>query len=148
MVIYIGADHRGFKLKEFLKNELKEWGYETFDVGANSYVEGDDFPDYAKLVGERINIAPDTDLGVLICGSGFGMDIAVNKYKNVRAAIPSSTDHIYDGRHDDNVNTLIFGADFIDEDTASKILKVFLETPFSEEAQYIRRLEKIKLLGS
>lgn len=148
MVIYIGADHRGFKLKEFLKSELKSLGYEFFDVGASSYSEGDDFPDYAKLVSEKINIASDTDRGVLICGSGFGMDIAANKYKNVRAVLPSSSDHMYDGRHDDNANVLIFGADFIDEDTASKILKVFLETPFSDEEQYVRRLEKTKLLGS
>ena len=148
MVIYIGADHRGFKLKEFLKGELKNWGYEFFDFGASSYIEGDDFPDYAKLVAEKINIASDVDRGILICGSGFGMDIAANKYRNIRAVLPFSSDHIYDGRHDDNANVLVFGADFIDQDTASKILKVFLETPFNNEEQYVRRLEKTKLLGS
>jgi len=144
MTIYIGADHRGFNLKEHLKTVLKREGYEVFDVGAVSYNKEDDFPDFAKPVAEKVNIAPETDRGVLICGSGFGMDIAANRYKNVRAVLPMSADHAYQSRHDDNANILSIAADFTDDETAERIMEMFLVTPFAKEERYARRLEKIR----
>ncbi len=143
MTIYIGADHRGFSLKEHLKTVLKSEGYEVFDVGATAYDKDDDFPDFAKPVAEKINIASEADRGILICGSGFGMDIAANRYKNVRAVLPMSADHAYQSRHDDNANVLSIAADFTDEATAERIVEVFLVTPFAKETRYARRLEKI-----
>ena len=144
MTIYIGADHRGFELKEYLKTVLKNGGYDVVDVGAATYDKNDDFPDFARLVAEKVGDAPEIDRGVLICGSGFGMDIAANKYKNVRAALPASADHAAQSRHDDNVNVLAIAADFTKEGTAEQIVKTFLETPFAEDERYARRLEKIR----
>lgn len=144
MTIYIGADHRGFNLKEHLKTVLKNGGYDVVDVGAMTYDKDDDFPDFARLVAEKIGSAPETDRGILICGSGFGMDIAANKYKNVRAALPVSVEHSYQARHDDNTNVLAIAADFTKEETAEQIVKTFLETPFAEEERFKRRLKKIQ----
>jgi ribose 5-phosphate isomerase B len=144
MTIYIGADHRGFNLKEHLKVVLKNEGYEVVDAGAMAYDKEDDSPDFARPVAEKVGANSETDRGILICGSGFGMDIAANKYKNVRAVLPMSADHAYQARHDDNANVLSIAADFTDEGTAEQIVKVFLATPFAKEERYARRLEKIR----
>lgn len=144
MIIYIGADHRGFNLKEHLKTVLKNGGYDVVDVGAAAYDKDDDFPVFARLVAEKVGAASENDRGILICGSGLGMDIAANKYKNVRAALPMSADHAYKARHDDNVNVLSMAADFTDEGTAEQIVKTFLTTEFSKEDRYMRRIEEIR----
>jgi ribose 5-phosphate isomerase B len=143
MVIYLGADHGGFALKEKLKAVLKQDGYDPADLGAATYRDGDDYPDFAIPVAEKVSVAPDEARGILICRSGFGMDIVANKFPGVRAALPLSPDHIYQGRHDDDVNVLCLAADFIDDATAQNIMKVFISTPFAGDERYARRLKKI-----
>ena len=142
MTIYIGADHGGFQLKEHLKVVLKDAGYATCDAGALTHVEGDDYVDFGAVVGQKVGGDPESR-GILICRAGFGMDIVANKFKGVRAALAFSPDHIYQGRHDDDVNVLCIAADFMDEATVDKIVKVFLSTPFAKEERYSRRLLKI-----
>jgi len=144
MTIYIGADHRGFNLKERLKTVLEDGGYDVVDLGARTCDKDDDFPDFARMVAEKVSAAPETDRGILICGSGFGMDIAANKYKNIRAALPMSVDHAVMARHDDDANILAVAADFTDEKTAERIVKAFLATPFGNEERYARRIGKIR----
>ena len=73
MLIYIGADHQGFKLKDALKKFLKERGYEIIDVGNDKYDENDDYPDFAALVARQVAQDIFTRKGVLICGSGAGV---------------------------------------------------------------------------
>jgi len=143
MVIYFGADHRGFKLKENLKSFLRNQGYEVADLGAASLEEGDDYPDFAAAVAGKVSAEPERDRGILICDSGVGMDIVANKFLGVRAALAVSADQIYGARHDDNVNILCLAADFISEEDAQKIVGVFVSTPFSGEERYKRRLNKI-----
>lgn len=143
MVIYLGADHGGFALKEKLKAVLKNDGYDPADMGSATYRDGDDYPDFAIPVARRVSAAPETSRGILICRSGFGMDITANKFPGVRAALPLSADHIYQGRHDDDVNILCIAADFMDETTALNVMKIFLSTPFAREERYARRLGKI-----
>jgi ribose 5-phosphate isomerase B len=142
MTIYLGADHRGFELKEKLKQVLAGEGYDVVDVGAASYDKEDDYPDVSAAVARAIQ-KNDEARGILICGSGFGVDIAANKFHGVRAALPMSPDHAYQARHDDNANVLAIAANFIDEPTALKIVSTFLSTPFAHEERYQRRLEKI-----
>jgi ribose 5-phosphate isomerase B len=144
MNIYIGADHRGFNLKGQLEAELKNEGYTVIDVGDAKFVADDDYTDYSRAVAE--NVAQDSNLrrGIVICGSGFGADIAANKVKGARAALAMSPDHIYQGRHDDDVNVLAIAADFVTEEDALKMVKVFLTTPFATEERYTRRLRKIR----
>jgi ribose 5-phosphate isomerase B len=84
MKIYLGADHRGFELKEKLKSFLRDLGFDYQDLGASIYNKEDDYPDFAKLVGEKV-VADLGSRGILICGSGIGIAIAANKIKGVRA---------------------------------------------------------------
>ena len=146
MLIYIGADHRGFNLKETLKKSLKDQGYEVVDVGNDHYDENDDYPDFAKLVGLVISQEPVNRRGILICGSGVGVDIVANKFKGVRSALVNSPDQAYLSRNDDDTNVLSLAADFLSEDDAKKILGTFLQTPFSGKENFQRRLGKIRQL--
>jgi ribose 5-phosphate isomerase B len=143
MNIYIGADHGGFALKGQIEAELKNEAYTVFDVGDEKLIKEDDYTDFARAVAENVAKEPDRRRGIVICRSGFGMDIAANKVKGIRAALAMSPDHIYQGRHDDDVNVLALAADFISSDDAIKMVKVFLTTPFAREERYLRRLEKI-----
>ncbi len=143
MVIYLGADHRGFNLKEQIKADLKNSGYEVLDVGASSYNKDDDYPVFAKLVGEKISLDLERGRGILICGSGVGVDIVANKFKGVRAGLAVSPDQIYSARHDDNINVLVLAADFAEESSARNMVKTFLATPFGGDERYKRRLGEI-----
>ena len=86
-MIYIGADHRGYKLKEALKDYLKELNLEYEDLGALQIIFDDDYPDYAILVAKKVSENPRENRGILICGSGVGVDIVANKFKGVRSAL-------------------------------------------------------------
>lgn len=143
MTIYLGADHRGFALKEALKKSLSGEAYTVVDVGASEYIKEDDYPTYAKLVAEKVSANPLEARGILVCGSGFGVDIEANKFNGVRSALPMSPDHAYQARHDDDANILALAADFIDETTAMKMVTIFLSTPFAHEERYQRRLDEI-----
>jgi ribose 5-phosphate isomerase B len=146
MLIYIGADHRGFNLKETIKKSLKDEGYEVVDVGNDHYDEKDDYPDFAKLVAQEIS-KDSNSRGILICGSGVGVDIVANKFKGVRSALVSNSDQAYSSRNDDDANVLSLAADFLDEEQIKKILSTWLATPFAGEENFRRRLEKIRQLG-
>ncbi len=143
MVIYLGADHRGFSLKAVLKDFLHDKGYEVIDLGNNSYDEKDDYPDFAVKVAEKVSFNSETSRGILLCGSGVGVDVTANKFKNIRSALGITSDQIYDARHDDDVNVLSLAADYVSQEDAEKIVQVFLSTPFSGEEKFSRRIEKI-----
>lgn len=147
MVIFIGADHRGFALKERLRALLADKGYDVTDVGARALVPDDDYVDYAAEVAKHVQRAPEISRGIFMCGSGAGGDIALNKFKYVRSVLGLSTDQVYAARHDDDVNALTLAADFTDEENAEKMVTVFLSTPFAaEEPRYMRRLGKLMQL--
>ncbi|MEK7195460.1 MAG: RpiB/LacA/LacB family sugar-phosphate isomerase [Patescibacteria group bacterium] len=146
MIIYLGADHRGFQLKEHVKGLLHNQGYETADTGALKKEEGDDYPDFAKAVAERVAAEPNRDKGILFCGSGAGVDIVANKIPGVRSVLGFSTDQVYSARHDDDVNVLSIAADFTDEAEIDNMVRVFMATPFSGEENHKRRLKKIASL--
>lgn len=143
MIIYLGSDHGGVALKKKLVEVLTADGYNVADLGAFGNDPADDYPNFAKLVGGKVSAAPDDSRGILICRSGFGMDIVANKFPGVRAGLPISPDHIYQGRHDDDINVLCLAGDFVDEAAALNITKVFLSTPFAREERYTRRLQEI-----
>lgn len=143
MVIYFGADHRGFKLKEMLKEFVRVLGYEIFDCGNVQYDEADDYPMFAGVVAEKVGAAPEVSRGIVLCGSGTGVDVVANKFDHVRSALALNTDQVYDARHDDDVNVLAIAADFTDEETAKKYAQLFLETPFGGEERFTRRIKEI-----
>ncbi len=148
MLIYIGADHRGFQLKEILKKQLSELNYEFVDVGNNHYDENDDYPDFAVSVSQAISQDPLSRRGILICGSGAGVDIVANKFKDVRSVLAINLDQARVSRNDDDTNILSLAADFLTEDEAKKILDIWLKTPFSSKENYQRRIQKISQIES
>ena len=141
-MIYIGADHGGFKLKEAVKSWLTETEIDYQDMGAFEFVEDDDFVDFAKGVVD--NIKNPEDRGILICRSGMGVDIVANRFSHIRCGLGINADQVAAGRRDDNINVLALAADFYDEDESRNLLTAFLKTEFSNEERYIKRLNKIK----
>jgi len=146
MVIYIGADHRGFQLKEALKEYLKELGYAVSDVGDSKFDENDDYTDFASAVAEKVSADWSGSRGILICGSGVGVDVTANKYDRVRSVLAFSPDQASASRSDDDTNVLSLPADFVDLEVSKKIIGVWLQTPFRGGERYQRRLDKIKSL--
>ncbi len=144
MKVFLGADHRGFDLKEKLKEWLAAKGYEVHDLGAHRLDPGDDYPDFAYAVAERVAENPGEHRGVLVCGSGAGMDVAANKVRAVRATTAWDTASAEHVRTNDDVNVIALAADWTPPEQAREIVKVFLETPFSGEERHIRRLKKIE----
>ena len=143
MLIYIGADHRGFKLKDSVKKYLKENGYEVSDVGNDKYDENDDYPDFARKVAENVSADPNLRKGILICGSGVGVDVTANKFDRIRSVLAISPDHAIASKNDDDTNVLSIAADFIDEEDAKKIISAWLLTKFSNLDKHRRRIAKI-----
>ena len=148
-MIYIGADHRGFELKEKIKSWLSAWGHEYEDCGALEYNKDDDYPDFAKEVAEAVTLrqAQGQDVkGILVCGSGIGVAIAANKIKNARAGTAMKPEQVKASVNDEDLNMVALPADYLNDDEAEKIIKVFLETKFSNAERHVRRVDKIKKL--
>lgn len=142
MNVYIGADHRGFALKEKLKLWLVEQGHGVVDCGNTVLDPLDDFPDFSFAVAEKVAEDPKS-LGVLICGSGGGVTIAANKVPGVRCVTAGRVEDVKHNRAHDDANVLAVAANFTDEKEAQKLITAFLETKFSGEEKYKRRIDKI-----
>ena len=145
MIVYLGADHRGFNLKEKVKQYLVEKNLQVEDLGSFHYEANDDYPDFAKLVGDRVNKNSE-DRGILFCGSGVGVVVVANKFKNVRAATVFSPKQTYMARNDEDINVIGLSADLLEWDVIKEIVDVFLSTAFSSEERHHRRVDKIKSL--
>lgn len=139
MKLYIGADHRGFQLKEELVKELP--GIE--DLGTESE-EPVDYPVIAEKIANAV--VESRGQGILLCGSGQGACIAANKVDGVRAAQAWDVKTARSARHDDDANILCLGADDLDALNALKIIKTFLRASFDPAARRKRRLKEIKEL--
>ncbi len=141
-MIYIGADHRGYELKEHLKEFFDELGFDYEDMGAFELDPADDYPKFAKAVGEHI-LHPD-DRGIVICGTGVGVDEVANKITGVRCGLALNKEQIKAARHDDDINVLALAADHTSEEDAKEIVKIFLDTEFAGEERYKRRIHEIE----
>lgn len=140
MKIAIAADHGGFELKDSMVEYIKSLGNEVMDLGTNS-VDSVDYPDYAKKVCEEIQQG-NSDLGILICGTGIGMSLAANKFEGIRAACVSDVYSAKMSRNHNNANVLCIGARVIGDEVAKLIIKTFLENEF-EAGRHQRRVDKI-----
>jgi len=143
MKVYIGADHRGYELKNKLFGHLSKEGYEVEDYGAYEYDPDDDYTIYAEKVSSVVADNPKSR-GVLICGSGVGVNIVANKFDGARASLGIVPEQVVAGRRDDDMNILVIASDFTKENKALEIVKAFLETDFDPKARRKRRLEDIK----
>ncbi len=142
-MIYLGADHRGFELKGQIAKWLTGRGYEFEDLGAYDYDHEDDYIDFAVPVAQRVAHHPDQNWGIVICGSGVGVDIAANKVAGIRCGLGFSPDQVHAARKDDGINILALAADNFAEVQALKLIEVFLDTEFIMSDKYLRRIEKI-----
>lgn len=142
VTVIIGADHRGYRMKEELKRTLSEWGYLIDDQGAHAHDPDDDYPDFGFAVGRAVRATG--HFGILLCGSGVGIAIAANKVPGIRAALCMSPDQAVAARRDDNANVLVIASDFMTAPVARRIMKAFLETVFHPKERYLRRLQKIE----
>ncbi|MCH7576554.1 MAG: ribose 5-phosphate isomerase B [Chloroflexi bacterium] len=141
MRIVVGADHRGYELKDEIAAALKQAGHETLDVGTHS-ADSVDYPDYARAIGGVLTDGL-AERGVLVCGSGVGASIAANKIRGVRAAICHDTYSARQGVEHDDMNVLCLGARVIDSELALELVRAFLDARLSGEERYRRRLEKV-----
>jgi len=140
-MIYLAADHRGFRLKEELKKMLERDIYDCRDLGAFEYDKDDDYPKISINLAKAVT--KDKVKGILVCGSGTGASIAANKVCGARAGLCTSVRQAQASRNDDDINILCLSADWISFEDNENIVKTFINTLFSGEERHIRRIEQI-----
>lgn len=140
MKIGIATDHRGVKIKKNLIKYLNKKGFKVIDYGPYNE-EAVDYPDYAFLIGEKIN-SFEIDLGILICGTGIGMSIACNKVNGIRCAKVDNLEEAKYARSHNGANVITLSSK-MSVFKMKDILDVFLNTDFSNEERHIRRVKKI-----
>lgn len=143
--IYIGSDHAGFDLKEKLKPFIEKLGYNIKDLGNFVYDENDDYPDWISPVAKEVARNPENSKGIILGGSGQGEAIVANRISGIRAAVyyggPEKI--ITLSKEHNDANILSLGARFLTKAKAKKVIKLWLETPFSKEKRHERRIKKI-----
>ena len=142
MKVAIGSDHGGFEYKGKIIDFLNKNGYEVKDFGTYSN-ESCDYPEYAHQVAKAV-VSGGFDRGILICGTGIGMSIAANKVKGIRAALCSDTFSAHATREHNDSNVLCLGARAIGDELALDIVKVWLETDFSNGERHLRRINMLE----
>lgn len=147
-MIYLATDHAGFELKEKAKQFLEAEGYEVEDCGAYKLDPADDYPDFIVKAAQAISKDPQSK-AIIFGGSGQGEAMMANKFPNVRAVVfYGNADMVLLTREHNDANILSLGARFLTEDEALEAVKLWLETPFTEEERHVRRIEKIKKIES
>jgi ribose 5-phosphate isomerase B len=144
MKIAIAADHAGFPLNERIIEELRR-DHELIDFGTHDGSIPDDYPDYAKQVGESIQNGA-AEIGILVCGSGVGAAVAANKLRGIRAALCGDTYSAHQSREHDDCNVLCVGARVVGVELALDIVRSFVAARFTGEERHRRRLAKIQSL--
>ena len=138
--IFISSDHAGYKLKEEIKKHLKRKKLYFEDMGPNNNQKVD-YPDYAHKVARKVKINK-KNFGILVCGSGTGMNIAANKHKNIRAAQCFNLKSTKLSRLHNDANVITLGSRLITKKNALKFVSVFLNTKF-DGGRHLKRVKKI-----
>lgn len=143
-MILLGADHRGYLLKEEIKKYFDKENIEYKDYGTYSE-ERTDYPIIAKKVCTNMDI--EKDKAILICGSGIAMALTANKFKGIRAGVCFNEGAVRDGKQHGNINTLVLPADFINKEESIKIIKLWQELEFlggryAEREEMLKEIEK------
>lgn len=142
MKIAIGADHAGVRLKEDIKQQVIALGHEVEDLGCHCS-DSVDYPDYALKVCYQV-VSGQADRGILICGTGIGMSIAANKVPGIRCALVSDLFSAKATREHNDTNVLALGERVVGPGVALEIVKVWLETEFSQGSRHEGRVSKLK----
>ncbi len=141
ITLAFGADHAGFELKQILIQFAEECGYDTLDFGTDD-CEPFDYPLVVPPVVEAIRSGA-AEFGVLVCGSGIGIDMVANRYRGIRSALCHTADMAKTSRTHNNANILSLGSKYVTPDVAKESLKLFVETAFSTEERHKRRIDMI-----
>lgn len=144
MKISISSDHAGFNLKEVLIKYLRDLGHEVVDKGPYTLDLNDDYPDFISLVAAEVSKNSDVK-GIIIGGSGQGEAVVANRFPKVRASVyyGKALEMIKTTREHNDSNVLSLGARFMDEKEAKEAVKLWLDTPFTNEERHVRRIKKI-----
>jgi ribose 5-phosphate isomerase B len=142
--VIIGSDHAAYPLKVEIKAFLSENGIPVEDVGTNS-ANSVDYPDYAIKVASMVSLGK-FERGILLCGTGLGMSMAANKFKNVRAALCTDLFSAIMSRRHNDANILVLGGRITGVGLALEIVKAWLDTPF-EGGRHQKRIDKFNSLG-
>lgn len=150
MKIFLASDHAGFALKEVIKDYLLSLSYEVEDMGAYSEDSSDDYPEIIARAAQKVSENPETDKAVIFGGSGQGEAIVANKFPHVRASVfyGGALDIITLSREHNDANILSLGARFVTEHEAKEVVKVWLETDFSNDERHARRIAQIESIES
>src|SRR3989338_5897843 len=168
MTIYIGADHRGFELKNKLIEWLKGQGHEVEDCGNSIYDPQDDYPDFTNKVAENLiklneaqmpvskrnlgdpsgEVREETRhqaLGIVICGSGVGVSVAANRHKGIICALGFDVDQVTHARENDHINMLSIPSDYVTQEKTKEMINAFLAAIPKTGDKYVRRLKKLDI---
>lgn len=143
MKIALGADHRGFALKQKIKELLTKLGHEVVDFGTNSE-ESTDYPDFGIRVAHSV-ANHEADRGITVCWTGNGMNMVVNKLPEIRGAYAFDEEMARLSRQHNDANILTLASKWVTPDMAEKIVKVWLETAF-EGGRHLARVKKFSIL--
>ncbi|MCR5506552.1 MAG: ribose 5-phosphate isomerase B [bacterium] len=139
--IIIGSDHAGVELKSFFKEYLENNDFKILDVGTFD-VNSCDYPDIAKSLANKMK-ENSIETGILICGTGVGMSIAVNRFSFIRGSLLYNNEVAKLAREHNNANVAIFGARMFSKEENLEFLKTFLSTSFSNEERHKKRITKL-----
>ena len=142
MIIAVGCDHGGFSLKQAVLETITALGHEFIDFGVDEATRVD-FPDFARPVCEAV-LSGQAERGIAICGSGIGMNIAVNKFKGIYGSVCHDTYSAHQGVEHDNMNVLCLGARVVGDELAKDIVKSYLGAQFYNRGNYLKRVNKVK----
>ncbi len=142
MKIYLATDHAAFELKEYVKNELKNGGYDVEDCGAFQFDPHDDYPDLIKIAAQKVGENPGS-FGVVFGKSGTGEAIVANKINGVRAVIAFNEENVRLSREHNDANVISIGSQFVTNEQAVMFIKLFINTAFTNEERHVRRIDKI-----
>ena len=142
-MVYLGADHAGFKLKEQIKKYFQTQKIKFIDLGNFELDKNDDYPEFGFKVANAV--AKNTqNRGILICGSSFGVCIVANKVKGIRAVSVCSIKDAKLSREHNDANVLCLSGWDLNLEIAKKIVNIWLKTKFSKARRHLRRLAMIK----
>lgn len=145
MIVALGSDHAGFWLKEEIRRHLENKEIAWIDLGPFKLKTTDDYPDYAKKVAQYVSKKKGS-MGILVCSTGFGMAMAANKVKGVRAVNVESIEGARLARKHNDANVLCLGSRFLKQSTSKNLVDVFLREKFEGAVRHTRRMTKVRRL--
>ena len=144
MRVVFGSDHAGFDMKQKMLKYVQEMGHEVLDVGTHDAAPSD-YPDYAEALAVAL-LNKQADRGILICGSGVGASVAVNKVPGIRAGLCHDCYSAHQAVEHDDINVLVLGSRIIGPALAQDLISVYLKAAFTGEERHLRRLAKVQQL--